>query len=124
MAGKVKMPSKKSTITIAIIIAILAVVIAIGTVVFLKDRGSTDAAEIESNQFAEQENGTTGNAPAEQNNGEVAGNQETLPNAGEQANAENAQNPAGGVANVNNGGVQNNQIAGAAGQNAAADNIQ
>lgn len=127
MAGKVKMPSKKSTITIAIIIAILAVVIAIGTVVFLKDRGSTEAAEIESNQFAEQENGTTGNAPAEQNNGEVAGNQETLPNAGEQANAENAQNaqnPAGGVANVNNGGVQNNQIAGAAGQNAAADNIQ
>ncbi len=124
MAGKVKMPNKKTTITIAIIIAILAVVIAIGTVVFLKDRGSTEAAEIESNQFAEQENGTTGNTPAEQNNGEIAGNQGTLPNAGEQANAESAQNPAGGVANANNGGVQNNQIAGAAGQNAAADNIQ
>ena len=89
MAGKVKMPNKKTTITVAIIIAILAVVIAIGTVVFLKDRGSTEAAEIESNQFAEQENGTTGNVPAEQNNGEVAGNQGTLPNAGEQANAEN-----------------------------------
>ena len=124
MAGKVKMPNKKTTITVAIIIAILAVVIAIGTVVFLKDRGSTEAAEIESNQFAEQENGTTGNVPAEQNNGEVAGNQGTLPNAGEQANAENEQNPAGGVANANNGGVQNNQIAGNAGQNAAADNIQ
>ncbi len=118
MAGKVKMPNKKTTITVAIIIAILAVVIAIGTVVFLKDRGSTEAAEIESNQFAEQENGTAGNTPAEQNNGEVAENQGTLPNAG------NEQNPAGGVANVNNGGVQNNQIAGNAGQNAAADNIQ
>ena len=125
MAGKVKMPNKKTTITVAIIIAILAIVIAIGTVVFLKDRGSTEAAEIENNQFAEQtNNGTTGNAPTEQNNGEVAGNQGTLPNAGEQANAGNAQNPAGGVANANNGGVQNNQIAGNAGQNAAADNIQ
>ena len=35
MAGKVKMPNKKTTITVAIIIAILAVVIAIGTVCLL-----------------------------------------------------------------------------------------
>lgn len=133
MAGKIRMPNKKTTIAIAIIVAILAIVAIIGTVVFLKDRGSTEAAEIGNNQS--QENGTTGNTPAtpetNTNNGEVAGNPETLPNAGEQGNAGNAQNnpvanngaqnPANGT--VNNGGVQNNQVAGNAGQNAA-NNIQ
>ena len=134
MAGRIRMPNKKTTITIAIIVAILAIVAIIGTVVFLKDRGSTEAAEIGNNQS--QENGTTGNTPAtpetNTNNGEVAGNPETLPNAGEQGNAGNAQNnpvanngtqnPANGTVN-NGGGVQNNQVAGNAGQNAA-NNIQ
>ena len=41
MAGNFKMPSKKTTIIVGIIIAILAIVALTGTVVFLKDRGST-----------------------------------------------------------------------------------
>ena len=56
MAIDLKKPTKKTTIiAIIIIIAILAIAIT-GTVVFLKDRGSTEAANLETNQVERPEN--------------------------------------------------------------------
>ena len=59
MAEKFKMPNKKTTIIVGIIIAILAIVAVTGTVVFLKDRGSTEAADLESEQVSRDTTGTS-----------------------------------------------------------------
>ena len=90
MASNLKKPSKKTAIIAAIsVVALLAVAIT-GTVVFLKDRGTTEAADLETEQANRQENVATANnnqeTPAEPNtenagtdglpaeNGTVAGN--------------------------------------------------
>ena len=66
MSGKL---SKKNIIAIAIVV-VLAIVAIIGTVVFLKDKGTTEATEISS------ESGTNGSV-AETANGEAENNQQT-----------------------------------------------
>ena len=81
MAGKLKMPNKKTTIIVGIIIAILAILAVTGTVVFLKDRGSTEAADLESEQVSSKTNGTS-----EQN--EQQGAQSELTQNGEQTTSE------------------------------------
>ena len=66
MAGNFKMPSKKTTIIVGIIIAILAIVALTGTVVFLKDRGSTEAADLGNEQVSRQETETNSETQNEQ----------------------------------------------------------
>ena len=66
MAGNFKMPNKKTTTIVSIIIAILAIIAVTGTVVFLKDRGSTEAAELDNGQVSREEATTTQDTPNEQ----------------------------------------------------------
>ena len=57
-----KTPSKKTTIITLVIIAVLLIIAATGTVMFLKDRGQTEASEIgleNREQNSEIQNGTT-----------------------------------------------------------------
>ena len=77
MSGKL---SKKNIIAIAIVV-VLAIVAIIGTVVFLKDKGTTEATEISS------ESGTNGSV-AETANGEAENNQQTNNNQEQNNNQE------------------------------------
>ena len=97
MAEKFKMPNKKTTIIVGIIIAILAIVAVTGTVVFLKDRGSTEAADLESEQVSRDTTGTS-----TQNDQQVSQNEGT-------PQGETAQNneQATSGQNQNDGAVQN-----------------
>lgn len=79
MASKIKLTNKKTIIALAVIIVLLVIAVT-GTVVFLKDRGSTEAAEITS----QQENGRIEN--------EDQGTQSNEQVANEGNNPENAQN--------------------------------
>ena len=85
MAGKLKMPNKKTTIIVGIIIAILAILAVTGTVVFLKDRGSTEAADLESEQVSSKTNGTS-------TQNEQQGAQNELTQNGEQTSETQEQN--------------------------------
>ena len=77
MSGKL---SKKNIIAIAIVV-VLAIVAIIGTVVFLKDKGTTEATEISS------ESGTNGSG-SETANGEAENNQQTNNNQEQNNNQE------------------------------------
>ena len=56
MAGYTKGPDKKTIVAI-VIIAVLLIAAIVGTVVFLKNRGTTEATDLAS--YNEQETGTT-----------------------------------------------------------------
>ena len=61
-----KKPSKKTTIITLVIIAVLLIIAATGTVMFLKDRGQTEASEIgleSREQNSEIQNGIERHAP-------------------------------------------------------------
>ena len=53
MATNFKMPNNKTTIAIVIAIVLLFIIAITGTVVFLKDKGRTEAADLE--RFAQQD---------------------------------------------------------------------
>lgn len=136
MAGNFKMPNKKTTITIGIVIAILAIIAVTGTVVFLKDRGSTEAADLENEQVSREETKTSVDVPNEtatqsqatENNGEVAENQEgqnveigdnaTNENAGTTANNRTTTGTTSTTTTTTTG------TAGVAGITTTTDNIQ
>ena len=134
MAGNFKMPNKKTTIIVGIIIAILALIAITGTVVFLKDRGSTEAADLNSEQVSREETRTSSDTPNEQasqsttteNNGEVAGNQDGQ-NAGvaqSDATANAGTTNAGTTTGGTTGTTTTTTTAGATGTTTTADNIQ
>ena len=134
MAGNFKMPNKKTTIIVGIIIAILAIIAITGTVVFLKDRGSTEAADLNSEQVSREETRTSSDTPNEQasqsttteNNGEVAGNQDGQ-NAGvaqSDATANAGTTNAGTTTGGTTGTTTTTTTAGATGTTTTADNIQ
>ena len=73
-----KKPSKKATIITAAIIVILLIIAATGTVVFLKDRGSTEAAEIGQEEVSTQsENSDSQTQTGEQSSEEQTASEET-----------------------------------------------
>ena len=57
--ANLKRPSKKTAIIAGIIIVLLAAIATTGTVVFLKDRGSTEAADLENSQVLSQTDETS-----------------------------------------------------------------
>ena len=135
MAGNFKMPNKKTTIIVSIIVVILAIIAVTGTVVFLKDRGSTEAADLGNEQVSREETRTSTSAPNEQatvneetqNNGEQAGNQEGQ-NAGTTdgttANVGTTTGTTDGTATGTTGRTTTTTTAGANGTATTTDNIQ
>lgn len=132
MAGNFKMPNKKTTIIVGIIIAILAIIAVTGTVVFLKDRGSTEAADLDSEQVSREETRTSSDTPNEQasqsatteNNGEVAGNQDGQ-NAGATQSDATTNVGTTNVGTTTGGTTATTTTAtGVAGTTTTADNIQ
>ena len=129
MAGNFKMPNKKTTIIVSIIVVILAIIAVTGTVVFLKDRGSTEAADLGNEQVSREETRTSTSAPNEQatvneetqSNGEQAGNQEGQ-NAGITANVGTTTGTTDGT--VATGTTTTTATAGANGTATTTDNIQ
>lgn len=93
-------PNKKTAVIAGIIIAILAIVAVTGTVVFLKDRGSTEAADLENSQVSGQ---TTGAETSTQNEGATQGEQSQSNNQ-----TTGTQEANGGTTVDNNGTVANN----------------
>jgi uncharacterized repeat protein (TIGR01451 family)/fimbrial isopeptide formation D2 family protein len=133
MAEKFKMPNKKTTIIIGIIIAILAIVAVTGTVVFLKDRGSTEAADLESEQVSRDTTGTStqNDQQVSQNEGtpqgETAQNNEQTTSEQNQNNgvAQNDNNQATGTVNAGTTGTTTTTgTAGNTGTTTTTDNIQ
>lgn len=128
MASKLKNASKKTVILMTILVVILLVAAVTGTVVFLKNRGSAEATDLDSQQVereigTEETNSENGETPEQ-----PQGQQTETPN-GEQANTENNQNANQGA--VANQGQNAQQGQAAAGQNAqganagtTTDNIQ
>lgn len=126
MATNFKKLSKKTVIIATVAIVALLVVAIAGTVVFLKDKGTTEAADLESQQVSKQENanGTTANSNQEiegQQSTENAGAVETTDNNGANGNADatvTTSNANGGVATGTSvAGLNNNPVT-------TTDNIQ
>ena len=68
-------PSKKATIITVAIIVVLLIIAAAGTVMFLKDRGTTEAADLEQEQVATQSE----NSDSQTQTGEQATDGQTTP---------------------------------------------
>lgn len=108
MATNLKMPNKKTTIAIAVAIAVLLIIAITGTVVFLKDKGRTEAAELET---AQQENKATTNeqtsniGKTEEKTGLQTQNQDQQENQQQTSNTavqeENSQTTIGNISEIN-----------------------
>ena len=71
MAVNFKKPSKKATIITAAVIIVLLIIAATGTVMFLRDRGTTEAAEIGQEQVSTQNENAGSQATEDQPSGEA-----------------------------------------------------
>ena len=71
-----KKPSKKATIITAAVIIVLLIIAATGTVMFLKDRGTTEAAEIGQEQVSTQNENTGSQTAEDQSSGEATAPEE------------------------------------------------
>ena len=71
-----KKPSKKATIITAAIIIVLLIIAATGTVMFLKDRGTTEAAEIGQEQVSTQNENAGSQTAEDQSSGEATAPEE------------------------------------------------
>ena len=107
MAGNTKMPSKKISIAVIAIIAILIIVAITGTVVFLKDEGRTNATEEGQNAGAvvqvestnqQTDVGNTSNENQNLQNNEEQNNNLNGQNAENNSNVQNTQNSNEGIA--------------------------
>lgn len=75
MATTFKKPNKKTTIALVVAIVILLIIAVTGTVAFLKDRGRTEAADLEKTQQDLSQTEEAGN-PEQNGNSEQEENQE------------------------------------------------
>ena len=92
MATNFKMPNKKTTIAIVVAIILLLVIAVTGTVAFLKDRGRTEAADLE--EFSQQDKSVVEqqqSSGSEQNQGQTEENAPVQEGQTEEQNQEQAQ---------------------------------
>ena len=96
MATTFKKPNKKTTIALVVAIVILLIIAVTGTVAFLKDRGSTEAADLEKTQQDLSQTEEAGN-PEQNGNSEQEENQEQgeSPEQTEIVNPENGEQTQG-----------------------------
>ena len=76
MAVNFKKPSKKATIITAAVIIVLLIIAATGTVMFLRDRGTTEAAEIGQEQVSTQNENAGSQVTEDQPSGETTAPEE------------------------------------------------
>ena len=111
MATKFKRPSKKTTIALIVAIVILLIIAVTGTVAFLKDRGRTEAADLNTvqqgdvAQSGDQDSNQSGEEGQNPNEGDNQGQIEGTDNQTGDGNQEGQTTTGAGANNQNAGGT-------------------